>query len=65
MRLFIDTAILKEIEWAEERGLIDGVTTNPTLLTKADRKLSEVVHDILQITKDRPVSLEVVSKTCD
>ncbi len=63
MRLFIDTAILKEIEWAEERGLIDGVTTNPTLLSKTDRKLGEVVHDILRIIKDRPVSLEVVSKT--
>jgi len=65
MRLFIDTAILKEIEWAEERGLIDGVTTNPTLLSKTDRKLGEVVHDILRIIKDRPVSLEAVSKTAD
>lgn len=65
MKLFIDSAILKEIEWAEERGLIDGVTTNPTLLNKTDRKLGEVVHDILRIVKDRPVSLEVVSQTVD
>lgn len=65
MRLFIDTAILKEIEWAEERGLLDGVTTNPTLLSKTDRKLGEVVHDILRIIKDRPVSLEVVSTNAD
>jgi transaldolase len=65
MRLFIDTAILKEIEWAEGRGLIDGVTTNPTLLSKTDRKLGEVVHDILRIINDRPVSLEVISKTAD
>lgn len=65
MRLFIDTAILKEIEWAESRGLIDGVTTNPTLLSQTDRKLGDVVHDILKIIKDRPVSLEVISKTTE
>jgi transaldolase len=65
MRLFIDTAILKEIEWVEERGLIDGVTTNPTLLSNTDRKLGEVVHDILEIITDRPVNLEVVSKTTE
>lgn len=63
MRLFIDTAILKEIEWAQERGLIDGVTTNPTLLSKTDRKLGEVVRDILRLVKGQPVSLEVVSQT--
>ncbi|MBU0597845.1 fructose-6-phosphate aldolase [Patescibacteria group bacterium] len=65
MKIFIDTAIIKEIEWAEERGLIDGVTTNPTLLTMADRKLGEVVHDVLNIVKDRPVSIELVSQTTD
>lgn len=65
MKIFIDTAILKEIEWAEERGLIDGVTTNPSLLTKADRKLGEVVRDILGIVRDRPVSIEAVSKNAD
>jgi len=65
MKLFIDTAIIKEIEWAEERGLIDGVTTNPTLLNKADRKLGEVVQDILQRIKDRPVSIELISNNTD
>lgn len=65
MRLFIDTAIIKEIDWAEEHGLIDGVTTNPTLLCQTDRKLGEVVHDILKIITDRPVSLEVVSTTAE
>jgi len=65
MKLFIDTAIMKEIEWAEERGLIDGVTTNPTLLNNTDRKLSEVVHDILKLIKDRPVSIEAVSPDSD
>jgi len=65
MKLFIDTAIMKEIEWAQERDLIDGVTTNPTLLNKADRKLGEVVQDILQLIKDRPVSLELISQNAD
>ena len=65
MKLFIDTAIIKEIEWAEERGLVDGVTTNPTLLSKTDRKLSDVIHDILKLIKDRPVSIEVVSQNAD
>jgi len=65
MKIFIDTAIMKEIEWAEERGLIDGVTTNPTLLNKTDRKLAEVVHDILHLIKDRPVSIEAVSQEAD
>lgn len=65
MKIFIDTAIIKDIEWAEERGLIDGVTTNPTLLAKADRKLGETVHDILDMIADRPVSIEIVSQTVE
>ncbi len=65
MKIFIDTAIMKEIEWAEERGLVDGVTTNPTLLNKTDRKLAEVIHDIIRLIKDRPVSIEAVSQEVD
>lgn len=65
MKIFIDTAIIKEIEWAEERNLLDGLTTNPTLLNNTDRKLSEVVNDILRIIKDRPVSIEAVSQNSD
>ncbi|MFH0804707.1 MAG: fructose-6-phosphate aldolase, partial [Patescibacteria group bacterium] len=42
MKLFLDTAILKEIQWALERGAADGVATNPTLLSKTDRRLAEV-----------------------
>jgi len=65
MRLFIDTAILKEIEWAEENGIIDGVTTNPTLLNQTDRKLSEVVNDIIELIPDRPVCIEAVSQDAE
>ncbi len=65
MKLFIDTAIIKEIEWANERGLVDGVTTNPSLLNKTDRKLGEVISDILKISNNQPVSIEVVSQNAD
>lgn len=65
MKIFIDSAIMKEIEWAEERHLIDGVTTDPTLLNKTDRKLSDVIHDILSLVKDRPVNIEAVSQETD
>ncbi|MCH7492591.1 fructose-6-phosphate aldolase [Patescibacteria group bacterium] len=65
MKIFIDTAIIKEIEWAEERGLLDGITTNPSLLSRADRKLGEVINDILKLIKDRPVSIELVSQNVD
>ncbi|MFZ6036118.1 MAG: transaldolase family protein [Patescibacteria group bacterium] len=65
MNVYLDTAILKEIEWAEERGLIDGITTNPTLLSKADRRLGDVVNDILATISDRPVHIYVVSQTAD
>ena len=65
MKIFIDTAIIKEIEWAEERDLLDGLTTNPTLLNNTDRKLSDVVNDILKIIRDRPVSIEAVSQNAD
>ena len=65
MKIFIDTAIIKEIEWAKERGLVDGVTTNPTLLSNTDRKLSDVIQDILKLVKEGPVSIEVVSQNAD
>lgn len=65
MKIFIDTAIIKEIEWAKERGLVDGVTTTPTLLSITDRKLSDVIQDILKLVKDGPVSIEVVSQNAD
>jgi len=65
MKIFIGSAIIKEIEWAEERGLIDGVSTNPSFLSKADRKLSEVVNDIFKLIKDRPVGIEAVSQEID
>lgn len=65
MKFWIDTAIIKEIEWALNLGLIEGVTTNPTLLAKSDRKLMEVVEDIIKLTKGMPVSIEAVSQKAE
>ena len=60
MKIFIDTADVKEIRDAMELGVVDGVTTNPSLIAKTGRKFDDVVKEILSIVKG-PVSLEVVS----
>ncbi len=65
MKLFLHSAIVKEIEWAEERGLIDAIDTNPILLSKTDRRLGEVVRDIIKIVDDRPVCITLVSQTTE
>ena len=62
MKIFLDTADLAEIKRAAEADLIDGITTNPSLLAKAggDRKPEEVFLDICRVV-DGPVSAEVVA----
>ncbi len=62
MKIFLDTADLAEIERAAEADLIDGITTNPSLLAKVggDRKPEEVFLDICRAV-DGPVSAEVVA----
>ncbi|RUM91150.1 MAG: fructose-6-phosphate aldolase [Thermovibrio sp.] len=60
MKFFIDTADVNEIKSAMEMGLIDGVTTNPTLISRTGRPFLEVAKEILEIVPG-PVSLEVVS----
>ncbi|MCS6837920.1 MAG: fructose-6-phosphate aldolase [Bdellovibrionaceae bacterium] len=60
MKFFIDTADVKEIRMAYERGWVDGVTTNPSLIAKTGRPLREVIREICQIV-DGPVSAEVLS----
>ena len=61
MKIFLDTADLNEIRRAAEAGLIDGVTTNPSLLAKAagGRDAKEIFREIAEIV-DGPVSAEVV-----
>jgi transaldolase len=61
MKFFIDTANLKEIQSAVDLGLVDGVTTNPSLLSKEKEKPRELIKKICQIV-DGPVSAEVISE---
>jgi transaldolase len=62
MKIFLDTADLDEIAWAAEAGLIDGITTNPSLVAKVagDRPPTELLREICE-TVDGPVSAEVVA----
>lgn len=60
MRLFIDTADINEIKEANEMGVIDGVTTNPSLVAKTGRDFKSVVQDIVKEI-DGPVSLETTA----
>lgn len=60
MKFFIDTADVKEIREANELGLVDGVTTNPSLIAKSGRRFEEVIKEITGIV-DGPISAEVVS----
>ena len=60
MKLFIDTADLGEIRTASEWGIIDGVTTNPTLIARAGRPFRAVIDDILALI-DGDISAEVIS----
>ncbi len=64
MKFFIDTADIGEIKAANERGWVDGVTTNPSLIAKSGRNFEEVIKEICKITKG-PVSAEVISLKAD
>jgi transaldolase len=61
MQFFLDTGNVDEIKQALEWGILDGVTTNPTLIAKTGRPFMEVVKEILHLV-DGPVSLETVSR---
>ena len=60
MKFFIDTADVKEIAAAGELGLVDGVTTNPSLVAKSGRDFHEVLKEIINLV-DGPISAEVVA----
>lgn len=64
MKFFIDTANIEEIKKAWEIGIIDGVTTNPSLISKEKREPISLLKEILSIV-DGPVSAEAVSMTAD
>ncbi len=60
MKIFIDSADLQEITEAAGMGILEGCTTNPTLLAKAGRKIETAIPEICEIVNG-PVSAEVVS----
>lgn len=60
MKFFIDTADVDEIKKAAELGILDGVTTNPSLIKKSGRKFREVIKEICEIVPG-PVSAEVIA----
>lgn len=64
MKFFIDTANLDDIKKGLEMGMVDGVTTNPSLVAKEDKPFVEILKEICQIVNG-PVSAEVVSLDAD
>ena len=64
MKFYLDTANVKEIQEAASLGLLDGVTTNPSLVAKEGRSFKEVLVEICNIV-DGPISAEVVSIEAD
>jgi len=64
VKIFLDTANIDEIREAASWGVLDGVTTNPSLVAKTGRKWSEVIQDIIALV-DGPISLEVTTTQAD
>lgn len=64
MKFFIDTANIDEIKEASDLGILDGVTTNPSLVSKEGKDFKELLEEITKIV-DGPISAEVVSTDYD
>jgi len=64
MKFFIDTANIDEIKEAHSMGMVDGVTTNPSLIAKEGRDFEETIKEICSIV-DGPISAEVISLETD
>jgi transaldolase len=60
VKFFIDTANIEQIKDANDMGMVDGVTTNPSLIAKEDGEFKDIIAQICQIV-DGPVSAEVIS----
>ncbi|WP_022670685.1 fructose-6-phosphate aldolase [Hippea alviniae] len=64
MKFFLDTANVEKIREFAEMGIVDGVTTNPSLIAKEGRNFEEVIKEITQIV-DGPISAEVTKDTAN
>jgi len=60
MKFFVDTAVVEDIEALNDLGMVDGVTTNPSLILKSGRDILEVTREICDLV-DGPVSAEVIA----
>src|SRR3989339_680573 len=60
MKFFIDTANLEEIKKAVDMGMVDGVTTNPSLIARENKPFQEIIKEICQVV-DGPISAEVIA----
>ena len=64
MKIFLDTANIEHIKEANSWGIIDGVTTNPTLMAQEKRPYEDIVKEIISIV-DGPISAEAMCIKCD
>lgn len=60
MRTFIDSAVIDEVQHADELGLVDGVTTNPSLVSSTDKEYRDIVEELDEFV-DGPISVEVIA----
>jgi len=64
MKIFIDTANIEQIKEVNSWGILDGVTTNPSLIAKEKKDFATIVNEICQVV-DGPISVEVISLQAD
>lgn len=60
MRTFIDSAVVEEVQHIHELGLVDGVTTNPSLVSSTDKEYRDIVEELDEFV-DGPISVEVIA----
>ena len=65
MKIFVDTANVQAIEEAMALGIVDGVTTNPSLIAKEGDNPEKIIKEICALVGDKPVNGEVLSLDCD
>ena len=61
MKLFLDSASIEEVKQTEDLGLLDGVTTNPSLVAKMGKRHEDLIEEICKFLNNRPVSAEVLA----
>ncbi|MGQ9705825.1 MAG: fructose-6-phosphate aldolase [bacterium] len=62
MKIFLDTANIDAIKKADDMGILDGVTTNPTIISKEGKPFNELIEKIAKLLHPRPVNVEIISE---